>query len=453
MTDLPTPPSPLPDAHGQPERNDAPKNATPAPQHAAPAASATTKPPRLQSLDAFRGLTMGAMVLVNNPGSWSFIYPPLKHATWHGCTPTDLIFPFFLFIVGVSMAFSFASRDPGAPACGLVPLTRSLTIRILRRAALLFALGMLLAVFGPLLDGVLKENWRGLSTIRIPGVLQRIAICFAIASVIVLTLSVRVQIIIGAALLLAYTIAMLALAPSADPFASTDNLCRTIDLAILGPAHVWSAQPTDPEGLFSTLPALVTTLIGFWVGLVLRRTTTDASAHTPVTNTAAARLTTSARSPRRTLNTLAILAAALLLSGYALSDFMPLNKTLWTPTYVLYTAGIATATLGAMHLLIDLLRLSRWSIPLQILGLNAILLFVGSGLVGRVLTSITAYHAPIDGDLTLAKPVSLKAALYESLTFTGLSPIDASLTFALFTLACWFCVLWYLWQRRWFWKV
>jgi predicted acyltransferase len=106
-----------------------------------------------------------------------------------------------------------------------------------------------------------------------------------------------------------------------------------------------------------------------------------------------------------------------------------------------------------MNLLIDLLRISRWSIPLQILGLNAILLFVGSGLVGRVLTSITAYYAPIDGDLTLAKPVSLKAALYESLTFTGLSPINASLAFALFTLACWFCVLWYMWQRRWFWKV
>ncbi len=432
-----------------------------------------TKPPRLQSLDAFRGLTMGAMVLVNNPGSWSHIYPPLKHATWHGCTPTDLVFPFFLFIVGVSMAFSFASREPGATPCAVVPLTRSLTVKILRRAAVLFALGMLLAIFGPLLDGVLKENWHGLSTIRIPGVLQRIAICFAIASVIVLTLSLRVQIIIGAALLLAYTIAMLAMAPSADPFASTDNLCRTIDLAILGPAHVWSAQPTDPEGILSTLPALVTTLIGFWIGLLLRRTNTDASTPAPVTNAPAteapipsAHTHQSKVSPRRTLNTLAILAAALLLSGFALSAFMPLNKALWTPTYVLYTAGIATATLAAMHLLIDILRISRWSIPLQILGLNAILLFVGSGLVGRLLTSITAYYAPapisapatttttpIHGDLTLGQPVSLKTALYESLTFTGLSPINASLAFALFTLACWFCVLWSLWQRRWFWKV
>ncbi len=436
-------------------------------------AAAATKPARLQSLDAFRGITMGAMVLVNNPGSWSHVYPPLKHATWHGCTPTDLIFPFFLFIVGTSMAFSFASRRPGAPATELTPLTRSLALKIARRAAMLFALGMVLAVFGPLLDGLIKGDWHALHTIRIPGVLQRIALCYAIASVIVLTLNLRVQFALAAAALIAYTFAMLALGPAVAPLGPTDNLARTIDLAILGPNHVWAAQPTDPEGILSTLPAIVTTLIGFWVGLMMRRTTTATSTPAPASHTTVARPTASTSSPRRTLNTLAILAAALILSGHALSFLLPLNKTLWTPTYVLYTAGIAMALLAAMHLVIDVFRLTRWSVPLQILGLNAILLFVGSGLVGRVLTAITIARAhtaspaasalnptadaltpaAIHSDLTPATPISLKAAMFEALAATGLSPVNASLTFALFTLACWFCVLWYLWQRRWFWKV
>jgi len=407
---------------------------------------------RLQSLDAFRGLTMGAMVLVNNPGSWSHIYPPLRHAPWHGCTPTDLIFPFFLFIVGVSMAFSFAAREPGAPSSGLVPLTRALTAKILRRAAVLFALGLLLALFGPLIDALLKGHWQGLWTIRIPGVLQRIALCYAIASVIVLTLSLRLQIALGVASLLAYTAALLTLGPSSDPLGPSDNLCRTIDLAILGRAHVWPAQPTDPEGILSTLPAIVTTLLGVWVGLILRRTGTPASNPSAIAPTITI-------TPRRTLNTLALLAAALIISGHALSLFLPLNKSLWTPTYVLYTAGIATATLAAMHLLIDILRLTRWSLPLQVLGLNAILLFVASGLVGRLLTAITistpttTAFDPASGEISTSTPLTLKAAMNNALTFTGLSPINASLTFALFTLACWTCVLWYLWQRRWFWKV
>src|SRR5256886_795904 len=199
-------------------------------------------PLRLRSLDAFRGLTIAAMVLVNNPGTWMAVYAPLKHARWHGLTPTDVIFPFFLFIVGVAIPLS----QPGAG-------------RVLRRAAVIFALGIVL-------NGLPGFDW---ATIRIPGVLQRIAVCYLVAAVLFLTTGWRTQAIVTAALLLGYWGAM-TLVPvpgyGRGNLGPEGNLAAWLDRALLGP-HIWrAARGYDPEGILSTVPAAAPTPLRLLTG-------------------------------------------------------------------------------------------------------------------------------------------------------------------------------------------
>src|SRR2546423_3420677 len=203
-------------------------------------------PLRLRSLDAFRGLTIAAMVLVNNPGTWMAVYAPLTHARWHGLTPTDVIFPFFLFIVGVA-----------------IPLSRPTVGRVLRRAAIIFALGLVL-------NGLPRFDW---ATIRIPGVLQRIAVCYLVAALLFLTTSWRRQAITTAALLLGYWAAMM-LVPvpghGRGDLGPEGNLAAWIDRALLGPHVLRLTRVYDPEGILSTLPAVATTLLGVLTGRWLK---------------------------------------------------------------------------------------------------------------------------------------------------------------------------------------
>ena len=216
----------------------------------------SSQPARLMSLDAFRGATIAAMILVNNPGSWAHVYAPLRHADWHGCTPTDLIFPFFLFIVGTSMAFSMRGYLSGDRP------RSSAYARIARRVAALFALGLVLS-------GVLWNDW---SVLRIPGVLQRIALVYLLASVLVLNARPAVQGVVAVVALLGYWL-LLTRVPGPDGswgLGAESNIVRAADLALIGEAHLYSNSPTDPEGLLSTLPAVVTTLLGYWSGLALR---------------------------------------------------------------------------------------------------------------------------------------------------------------------------------------
>src|SRR5215213_7009765 len=213
---------------------------------------------RLLSLDAFRGLTVAGMILVNNPGTWGAIYSPLEHASWHGWTPTDLVFPFFLFIVGVSITLALSRRAESAGG------KRDLYVKIVRRSLIIFALGLFLAGF-PSFD---------LSTIRIPGVLQRIAVCYLVASVIFLNTDWRKQLYVAAALLLGYW-ALMTLVPvpgygPGDLGSKEWNLAAYVDRAVFG-SHVWRfAKVFDPEGLLSTLPAIATTLAGVLTGRLLR---------------------------------------------------------------------------------------------------------------------------------------------------------------------------------------
>ncbi len=359
---------------------------------------------RLLSLDAFRGLTIAGMILVNNPGSWAHVYPPLLHAEWHGWTPTDLVFPFFLFIVGVAMAFAFARRLAGGDR-------RSLYLKVARRAAIIFALGLLLSAF-PDFD---------LSRLRVAGVLPRIAVVYLVASLIVLNTGRR-GIIWSAAVILAGYHALLALVPVPGSFAgdlSPDgNLAAWLDRQLL-PGRLWQTT-WDPEGLLSTVPAVATTLAGVLTGQWLR----------------SGRERSEIAAGMFTAGWLAILG------GLAWSLWLPLNKSLWTSSYVLFTAGAALEALAVCYWLIDVRGYRRWAFPAIVYGLNALAVYFLSGLVTILLIRIR-----------VGEDQRLWGWIYDNLFLSWLEPVNASLAMGLAYVVFWWLVMALLYWRRIFIKV
>jgi len=364
---------------------------------------------RLVSLDAFRGLAIAGMILVNNPGDWGAVYPPLRHADWHGCTFADLVFPAFLFILGVAIPFSFSRRLRASP-------TRSIHARIARRAAMLFGLGLLVNAF--------PWSWDP-ATLRLPGVLQRIAVCYAAAALLTLHTRPRTQSVVAATLLVGYA-ALIALAPAAGfgPGAidSKDaNLPALVDRLLLS-GHLLGST-WDPEGILSTLPAIATTLLGVAAGDLLA----------------------SARDERtKTVSLLGggLLAIAL---GLAWSTVLPINKNLWTSSYAVFSAGIAATALAAFHAAIDLGGLARWFRSLVATGMNPIVCYVGSSLVGAALE-----RCPL--------PLSARELTGKEWIFTRLAPHfarpeNASLAYALGFVAGWMLIAEALYQRRLFVKL
>ncbi|MFO0958692.1 MAG: DUF5009 domain-containing protein [Isosphaeraceae bacterium] len=357
---------------------------------------------RLDSLDAFRGLTIAGMILVNNPGTWSSIYAPLRHAEWHGCTPTDLVFPFFLFIVGVAIELSLSRRVERGDS------RRDLLIKVATRSLILFAIGLFLNGF----------PYFNLAKLRIPGVLQRIAVCYAFAAALRLFMPTRALVAIAAALLLGYW-GLLEFTPPpggvAGDLTREGSLPSWFDRQIFG-AHTYKPE-YDPEGLLSTIPAIGTTLIGIFVGAWLK----------------------SGRSGRSKV--LGLIGGGLLLAvvGWLWDRAFPINKALWTSSFVVFTAGWAAFLLGCMYLIIDRLGWRRWSWPLRVFGLNPILAFVGSGLVARLMGLI---HIPSGG-----KSVTLKAAIYQGAFGSIGDPQLASLLFAIAYVLFWFLLMWPL-ERR-----
>jgi predicted acyltransferase len=361
---------------------------------------------RLVSLDVFRGLTIAGMVLVNNPGTWSSIYWPLQHAQWHGWTPTDLVFPFFLFIVGVSITLAFARRvEEGA-------VQRALYLKVLKRSAIIFGLGLLLNLV-PNFD---------FANVRIPGVLQRIAICYLIASLIFLKTKVRTQFLIALALLLVYWLIMTRIA--APGFAAGDlskegSLASYVDRVLLGP-HIWrQGKVYDPEGLLSTIPAVATTLFGILTGHWLRseRTRWD-----------------------KVAGLFAAGAVALVL-GWAWNSFFPINKALWTSSYVLFTTGLGLQLLALCYWLIDIKGYRRWAWPFEVFGVNALALFVGSGLMVKLMGLIRIPNA--DGTR-----VSSQNWIFRNLFLSWATPINASLFYAIAFILLWLFLMWLLYRKQ-----
>lgn len=435
---------------------------------------------RLISLDVFRGMTIAGMVLVNNPGTWSAIYGPLKHADWHGITPTDYVFPFFLFIVGVAIPIALSKRI----AAGL---TRDVYYKIFSRSAMIFGLGLVMsaipffnfsettipyaikilivlgysaALFLYLWDkskialivagvtsGIVTVFWLAgyvvvpynVATMRIPGVLQRIAVCYLIVSLVYLHTSWRQQAVIGAVLLFGYWLVMTVIpVPGCEVTTIDDKACNLaawLDRTILTENHIWrSAKVFDPEGILSTIPALVTCLSGVLTGTWLTRKT-----ETPEGATLAGRTDTVAG--------LFFAGTIALVVGWTWSLVFPLNKSLWTSSYVIYTTGIALLTLAACYWLIDIKQIKWWTKPFVVFGVNALALFVFSGIFARLL-GMVRLAGPEAG-----KEISLQQWIFNNFFLSWASPINASLSFALAFILFWLFLMWILYRKNIFIKV
>jgi predicted acyltransferase len=373
---------------------------------------------RLLSLDVFRGITIMGMILVNNPGSWGAVYPPLLHAKWHGCTPTDLIFPFFLFIVGVAISYSLSKRKAQGGDM------KSLYLNIFRRTIILFGLGMILAGFP---FGLLFGHEFSWSAIRIPGVLQRIAIVYIISSILFLTTNTKFQYWFTGTILIIYTMLMSLIPVPGVGYANyepTTNLAAWLDHLLLG-SHLWSGTKVwDPEGILSTLPAIGSAMLGIFAGNWLR------SEKDQTTKTV----------------WLFVWGCVLMVAGYVWDGWFPINKNIWTSSYVLYTAGLALNFLAFCYWFIDVKKVTWWIKPFQVYGMNAITVFFLSGIVGRIMYMVK--WETVDGTV-----ITIKDYLFQTYFLSGLQPINASLAWALVYILVWLGLMWILYAKKIFIKV
>jgi predicted acyltransferase len=363
--------------------------------------TAAAAAPRLLSVDALRGLTVAAMVLVNNPGTWRAVYPPLEHAEWHGWTPTDMVFPFFLFIVGVAIPLALGPRlEQGG---------EGLLGRVLWRSLVIFALGLLLHAL----------PFFNLATLRIPGVLQRIAVCYLLAALLFgFTGGSRgwgVQALVAGGLLVGYWLVMTRVPVpgyGAGSLTPEGNLAGYVDRLLLG-RHVWQVSRVyDPEGILSTLPALATTLLGVLAGHWLR----------------------GGRPAGRVVCGLALGGLATALLGQLWGIWFPVNKALWTSSYALLMSGFASLALAICHWLTEVRGWRGWARPFAVLGVNALALFFLSSLMARLLLLIRV--GPEDQ--------RLQGWLFEYLFAPWASPTDASLAYAVAYVLLWWGLMWAL---------
>jgi predicted acyltransferase len=364
---------------------------------------------RLISLDVFRGMTIAGMILVNNSGDWQHTYWPLEHAAWNGWTPTDLVFPFFLFIVGVSMTFSFAAR--AARGCSRA----NLMLHVLRRAAIIFGLGVGLAAVGI----------HHLHDLRIPGVLQRIGVVYLFVGLMALTSGRRAWLANAAALLVGYW-AIMRFVPvpgiGAGHLDPQNNLAAFTDRALI-PLRLYRGT-WDPEGILSTLPSIATCLIGLLIGDWMRR---ELSATRRVAGLIGG-------------------GVVLMIVGRALHPVFAINKNIWTSTYVLFTAGCAMLLLGLCYWLIDVKARRGWTMPFLVFGTNAIAVYVLSELMEKAMGIMHVSDA--------GNSVSLKSYAYHH-WFAPLSsnPYISSLSWAIAYVLLWWAIMWVFYRKRVFIKI
>jgi predicted acyltransferase len=390
---------------------------------------------RLVSLDVFRGLTVAGMLLVNNPGTWSAIYPPLEHAAWHGWTPTDLIFPFFLFIVGITTHLSLSARRARGDS------DSALVRQIIRRGAIIFLLGLAMSAFpfyqwgtieGMPNPSVLDRIAYRAEHLRFLGVLQRIGLVYIFAALLTLRTSLKQQVAIIAALLYGYWFAMTLIPiPGKDIGAlllsvPAETLQAYVDRAILGTNHIWSGSVTyDPEGILSTFPAIGTAMLGVMAGRWIGQ-------------------------PKPLVERIAALGAVGCLGmvvGLMWNWSFPINKNLWTSSYVVFTAGMACASIATIMWIIDEKNVRWWTKPFVVYGVNPIVAFVGSGVLARLI--YTLWKVPYEGNL-----VPVEAYMYRSWFAPAFSdPRTASLAMAFSTVVFWYLILAVLYRRKIFLKV
>ena len=361
---------------------------------------------RLISLDMLRGLAMAGMILVNNPGSWSHIYVPLEHSVWNGLTPTDLVFPFFVFAMGMAMGFSTKN---------LTASRASYLRKVMKRSVLLFVIGLLLTLLGRWLN----TGELCFSQLRVMGVLQRLSLSYLVVALIVRRVKgIPTMTFVVVALLSGYWVLLL-LGHGFD--FSANNIVAVVDRWLLGESHLYIERlpdgtpiAFDPEGLLSTIPCVAQVLLGYICSRLL---------------------CASQELPRRILR-LAVIGALLLLSGLLLSYMCPLNKKIWSPTFVMVTSGYALLAWTVMAWFADLKKQSRWAYPLVVFGSNALALYVFSGLVLKLIGLIKINTVPLP-EVFYNLLVSLLSGKY-----------IASLIFAFFYVVCCFVLAHSLYKRN-----
>jgi predicted acyltransferase len=400
------------------------------------ATTSTVAPPaptreRLLSLDVFRGITIAGMLLVNNPGTWSAIFPPLEHAEWNGWTPTDLIFPFFLFIVGITTHLSLSARRARGDD------DSALVRQILRRGFVIYLLGFAMAMFpfyqwGAIASIPHPTAWDRIvyriEHVRLLGVLPRIAIVYVCAALLTLRTTLKQQVVIIASILLGYWFAMTLIpVPGENAIGAAllnthdRNLAAWLDRLILTTNHTWTGSVTfDPEGPMSTIPAIATAMLGVIAGRWIAQ---------------------KERPLLERLSALFAVGSIAMVVGLMWNWSFPINKNLWTSSYVVFTAGMACVTLATVSWIVDYAGVKWWTKPFVVYGVNPIVAFVGSGVLARLI--YTLWHVTYQG-----KPVALQDAIYQSVFLPWLPERVASLAFAISFVVLWYGILLVLYRRK-----
>jgi len=419
---------------------------------------------RLTSLDVFRGFTILLMTIVNNPGSWASIYPPLEHAEWHGCTPTDLVFPFFVFIMGTAIPFAMPVKH----------FDGALFNKIMVRSLRIFCLGLFLSCFSrihlfglegiPLLAirliiafavayallgnfslkvktylavgifiiliGLAYSGLESFEDTRIPGVLQRIGIVYFFASILYLKTNLKTQLIVVASILVVYWLLMAFIpVPGVGPanFEKGTNLAAWLDNLLLN-GHLWSVSKTwDPEGILSTLPAIGTGILGMYIGQLL---------NLPLSKIEIAKKT-------------AVSGVVMVIAGLLWNIIFPINKSLWTSSYVLYTAGIATICLTILYYIIDIADYKKWTKLFLIWGVNPMIVFFFSGIIPRVMSSIKVQNPEM-----ASEEINLQTLIYNHWIVPCFeNPLNSSLAYAIIYAIFWSVILWFFYKKKLVFKV
>ena len=349
---------------------------------------------RYAALDVLRGMTVAGMILVNNPGSWSKIFAPLRHASWHGCTPTDLVFPFFLFIVGAALSFSFAKYGDGLDAKSF--------IKLIKRSALIFLTGLLLNAYpfyptSPDTALSFAENYMNyLGNIRIMGVLQRIALCYLVGGALALWLKRPGKIALAMGVLMILHTSILVIYGGVEPFSLEGNISGAIDVAVLGESHVYHGfgKAFDPEGLLGVLSGAATVLLGYTIGGIIRKSSNKSDAVAK-------------------LYTLGLLSLG---AGVVMSIFIPINKPLWTPSYVFYAGGWSIVMLALFIYFIDIKGKDKIFFPFRAMGLNPLFAFVMAGVLAKTLGRVIKWtEVIVTDDLTIKEStISASSWIYRN---------------------------------------
>ena len=346
---------------------------------------------RYLSLDVLRGLTVALMIVVNTPGDWSAIYAPFKHSDWNGFTPTDWVFPTFLFVIGNALSFSMKKLS--------LISTSAFLKKTFRRTAIIFAIGLFLNAF-PFFHYD-NENivFNNLLDTRLWGVMQRIAVCYCIASLLIYYFNKALLIVIGVSILLSYWFILYHFGDQPDPYSVASNAIRKLDLMYLQPKNIYRhfPIPLDPLGLLSSLPAIVNVIAGYLAGLFIQKNGNN-------------------------LNTaLKLIGFGGLLIGLALfwNILFPINKALWTSTYVLIASGYDFVMIAILIIVIEVCLLKKWTYFFEVFGKNPLFIYVMAWVVISLMGFVKINEIPI------------KSAIYQSLFISWLSPINASLGFAI----------------------